>query len=58
MSPKEKIFVEKFLVSAFFKIPEFREAFVSSLSNPNDPQLTEWRGTDYQLDEPDSFKTE
>lgn len=31
MSPKEKVFVEKFLVSSFFKVPEFREAFVNAL---------------------------
>jgi len=47
MSPKEKAFVDKFLASSFFKVPEFREAFVNALQNPNDPELSEWRGTDY-----------
>ncbi|CAD8211639.1 unnamed protein product [Paramecium pentaurelia] len=58
MSPKEKAFVEKFLASSFFKVPEFREAFVNALQNPNDPELSEWRGTDYQLDDPENFRTE
>lgn len=31
MSPKEKAFVEKFLAISFFKVPEFREAFVNAL---------------------------
>lgn len=49
---KSRIFVTKFCASAYFRIPEFRERLLQSLEDSQDAkvEITEWRGTEYQLE--------
>ena len=46
-------FVENFCALAYFRIPEFREKLLTCIKSENDREISEWRGTDYKLeDEP------
>lgn len=51
MSHAEKLFTYKFLVRAYFRVPEFRKHLLQCIIHESDPPLTEWRGTLFSLDE-------
>ncbi|KAL4500572.1 hypothetical protein ABPG72_002996 [Tetrahymena utriculariae] len=51
LSDKERQFVENYCAVAYFKIPEFRQKLLSVVIKSDDIEITEWRGTEYQLDE-------
>ncbi|CAD8109935.1 unnamed protein product [Paramecium primaurelia] len=41
----------KFLVICYFRIPEFRAKFLELINKPDDPQLSELRGTEFIQDD-------
>lgn len=48
-----RIFITKYLVIAYFRIPQFRVKFLESITNTDDPPLSETRGTEFiQEDDP------
>ncbi|KAL4468703.1 hypothetical protein ABPG74_005206 [Tetrahymena malaccensis] len=51
LSDKERQFVENYCAVAYFRIPEFRQKLLSVVIKSDDIEITEWRGTEYQLDE-------
>lgn len=42
-----RIFITKYLVIAYFRIPQFRVKFLESITNADDPPLSETRGTEF-----------
>lgn len=44
-------FTTKYLVIAYFRIPEFRVKLLEAISHPDDPPLTETRGTEFIQEE-------
>lgn len=46
-----RLFIENFCAGAYFIIPEFRNRILECILKPNDPPLTEWRGTEFKLEE-------
>jgi len=44
-------FVENFTAIAFFRIPEFRKKLLKCLIRDDDPDINEWRGTEFLLED-------
>ncbi|EGR29965.1 hypothetical protein IMG5_145140 [Ichthyophthirius multifiliis] len=55
LSLQERQFVENFCAIAYFRIPEFRQKLLKQLTKQEDPQIQEWRGTEYKLDEQENL---
>lgn len=45
----EKQFAELFCALAYFRIPQFRKHVLQAISRPDDPEIEEWRGTEFNL---------
>jgi hypothetical protein len=45
------MFVELFCAYSYFRVPEFRERLLSILVKADDPDITEWRGTEFSLND-------
>ena len=55
---EEMKFAEQFCANAYFRIPQFRQRLLGLIDRPNDPHISEWRGTDFSLnDKSQDFKT-
>lgn len=50
-SESERKFVENFIAIAYFRIPEFRTKLLECLKNEKDPEILDWRATEYKLNE-------
>lgn len=44
------------LILLILRIPEFREKLLSVIVHEDDVEITEWRGTEYALDEKKNIK--
>lgn len=51
LQENERMFVELFTAYSYFRVPQFRESLLSILVKPDDPEITEWRGTEFSLTE-------
>lgn len=47
----ERDFIDNFCAIAYFKIPEFRSKLQECVKKTNDIEITEWRGTEWKLEE-------
>ncbi|CAD8065815.1 unnamed protein product [Paramecium primaurelia] len=54
----ERKFMMRFLVLSFIRIYNFKDQLLKCINKPNDPQLVEWRGNEFQLEEQDVFINE
>ena len=45
----ERCFAEMFCAYSYFRIPNFRSKFLEVISHENDPEVTEWRGIEFSL---------
>lgn len=45
----EKNFAEYFIAFAYFRIPSFRNDVLEAITRSDDPEIIEWRGTEYNL---------
>jgi len=50
-SNNERKFIENFCALGYFKIPDFRNKIIECIMKTNDPVLSEWRGTEFKLEE-------
>lgn len=48
-SEYERTFAEIFSAYAYFRIPEFRKEILRLITNENDPEIIEWRGVEFNL---------
>ena len=46
---EQKKFAEVFCAIAYIRIPQFRERLLNLIDKPDDPEIEEWRGTDFSL---------
>jgi hypothetical protein len=55
---EERKFVVVVLAFTFFLVPRFRVELLKTIDRADDPKLTEWRGTDFSIEESDKDFTE
>jgi len=48
-SDHEKTFAEVFSAVAYFRIPEFRKEILRLITKNTDPEISEWRGVEFNL---------
>ena len=46
---QQRKFAEVFCAYAYFAIPPFRDEVLSKITRPSDPEIEEWRGTEFTL---------
>lgn len=47
----QKEFAELFCAYAYFRIPKFRNEVLAAITRTDDPEIEEWRGTEFSLSE-------
>lgn len=47
----QKEFAELFCAYAYFRIPKFRNEVLAAITRADDPEIEEWRGTEFSLNE-------
>ena len=46
-----KLYIQKFITIAFFRIKRFQELFLASVESKINERVPEWKGIDWNLDE-------
>ncbi len=47
----QREFAELFCAYAYFRLPKFRKEVLTAITRNDDPEIEEWRGTEYSLTE-------